>query len=123
MAELNSLALQNATGLTYRQGDWWCRAGLLVPAGGPHPGSGQGRRFSEREVWVASVLAELRRLGGTLDVLRRVASQLRLDDPAMVGTIYVGPEGWISHAPAPACWCIDLDSIPVGADGPTVPSR
>lgn len=112
--------LARETGISFRMCDYWCQVGILEPIeDGPRsergttaarPGSGSPRRFTASEMWVAAVLAELRLVGAPLDVLRRVASQLRMATEYH-GVVFVDPEGWLAREPSPVCWRLDLDSI------------
>lgn len=107
----SGLELAHACGLSYRQVDYWTRAGVLVPVF-ENPGSGGGNRrpFSEDELRVARVLARLRSVGAGLEVLIVVASQLRaLDD--WTGRLFVSPEFGISRVAVDLCWSIDLDAL------------
>lgn len=106
-------------GITYRMADYWSRVGVLVPVIEP-TGSGTPRCFDEPEVQVATVLSHLRLLGADMNILRRVASQLRIDKSFLApGALYIDPEGWCSHTPLVVCWRLDVMAIasvvPAGA--------
>jgi DNA-binding transcriptional MerR regulator len=55
-----------ATGVTYRQLDYWARLGLVRPLGNGS-GSGVARRWPERELRVVALIGRLVRAGLTLD--------------------------------------------------------
>jgi DNA-binding transcriptional MerR regulator len=65
-------AVVAATGVTYRQLDYWARCGYVRPK---HEGAGSGvwRRWSERELHVAELIGRLTRAGVVLEVAARVA--------------------------------------------------
>lgn len=42
---ISSVELQELTGASYRQIDYWCRQGYIQPVGDGTPGTGQRRRF------------------------------------------------------------------------------
>lgn len=69
--------VQELTGASFRQLDWWARRGVLVPSIADANGSGTQRRYSDddvRAVRVVRALAELgakgRLLAGVPDVVR-----------------------------------------------------
>lgn len=59
-----------ALGLTYRQVDWWCRKGWLLPDN-PDPGSGYRRTFPPQEVAVAEVMFALTAAGVSASAAHR----------------------------------------------------
>ena len=65
-----------AVGVTYRQVDYWVRAGLLRTAR-PVEGTGNRRRFHVQEIHVARVVAALYALGADHELARPVAAAVR----------------------------------------------
>lgn len=116
---ISSINLSRASGLTYRQCDYWIRVGVLQTMDGrDEPGSGAQRSFAPEEVTVACVLAALRDLNVPLDTLKRVAEQLRLfDEDGWTGTLYVDTNGWISRDQPNmhAAYVINLDLFAANA--------
>lgn len=47
---VDSKELVELTGATYRQIDYWCSQGYIVPVGDGNPGSGRRRRFNRSVV-------------------------------------------------------------------------
>lgn len=110
---ITGLELAHACGLSYRQVDYWTRAGVLIPLV-ENPGSGGGNRrpFTDDELRVARVLAALRSLGAGLEVLIVVAAQLRdFDLVDWHGSLDVSPEFGITRAACALCWTVDLDAL------------
>lgn len=64
-----------ASTLSYRQVDYWCRVGVLTPEHDCY-GSGSRRRWSLQNVAVIRVLAALRPFTSDLTALRKVAGLL-----------------------------------------------
>jgi hypothetical protein len=96
------------TSLSYRQLDYWCRLGVLVPAEGANGGSGVGRRFDRQECEIVSVCAALARVRCPTTVLRVVAAQLRAADVVFDRpTLYVTADGAITDA-AETGWSVSL---------------
>jgi DNA-binding transcriptional MerR regulator len=69
--------------LTYRQLDYWVRAGLVTPSVCDAKGSGSVRRFSARDVLLLAILSHLIEIGISMQSMRRtfnaVAEQLPAD--------------------------------------------
>lgn len=76
-----------ATGVTYRQLDYWTRTGLVHPATPALPGSGYARGWHPDEVRVLAVLARLVAGGIAPHVSARLARDLV-------------EQGWAELAPA-----------------------
>lgn len=67
-----------ASGLSFRQLDWYDHQWVLTPSLAQAKGSGSKRRYSDLDLRVACVLARLGELvGSDLTVFRAVATQLR----------------------------------------------
>lgn len=64
------------TGATYRQIDYWCRAGILREAQ-PANGSGSRRAFHRSEIRIIRAVAALRQLGMTVDQAGAAVAELR----------------------------------------------
>lgn len=80
--------------ITYRQLDYWCRIGALVPSAAAAKGSGSRRRFTRQDVLVLAVLA----LVGAhlrISMLDEVGAVLRGWDASTWDdtTLLVGPGG------------------------------
>lgn len=58
-------------GCSYRQLDWWCRSGLLVPVV-PATGSGSSRLFDFAGVRHACIIARASALGLSMEPLHRL---------------------------------------------------
>jgi len=63
-------------GISYRILDYWDRQDVLTPHR-PAYGSGTQRGYSDDDLAIGLVLANLRSMGAGCDVLRHVADQLR----------------------------------------------
>jgi hypothetical protein len=95
---------------TYRQVDYWIRAGVIAPAIASANGSGTRRAFTEDQVRVVRLVADLAALGATTPVLTRAAAWASLHPfEAWHGLAYVDDEGFVStQAPGGSCWAVDL---------------
>lgn len=110
----SSAQLLEATGLTFRQLDYWASVDVLWPIspGGPNPGSGVNRRWSEREVQVVGALKALADLRCSTRVLRVVATTLRwMADDDLHGMLFVDSNAGLSREPCHACYCLSLDDV------------
>lgn len=56
---VTSARLVERSRITFRQLDYWTRAGLLRPANGPNPGSGTDRLWPVAEVAVATLMGRM----------------------------------------------------------------
>ncbi len=101
--------LCEATGLSFRQADYWCRTDVLWPIslGGAEPGSGYQREFSAREVQIAGALKALVDLGCKGPTLRIVAASLRW----LTGMMFVDRNGGLFRDYCHVCWAIDLSVV------------
>lgn len=109
-------------GISYRQLDYWCRAGVLTPVstsdawGHPcgadpsSPGSGRHRRFTARQVAVLRACGQLARLCGDVPALTAlvdaVGDEVRLPVTVAIdvdGIAHLDPLGPSSFAP---CWAV-----------------
>lgn len=66
-----------ATGITYRQLDYWARTGLVVPSLRGAEGSGTQRLYSFRDVLVLKVVKRLLDTGVSLQQIRTAVEHLR----------------------------------------------
>jgi hypothetical protein len=57
--QLNGPELAQRAGITYRQVDYWTRAGYLHSIGPPMPGTGYQRAYLEAEIPVARLMRDL----------------------------------------------------------------
>lgn len=104
--------LAREAGITYRQLDYWVRAGVLEPVARRALQSGVLRVFDDDEARVARALAQLRTLGAPLKVLREVAGQLReFTDSDWRHAIFVDHAGIVGRFPSRLCWALDLSDV------------
>jgi DNA-binding transcriptional MerR regulator len=66
-----------ATGVTYRQLDYWARTGLLEPTVRNPSGSGTQRLYSFRDILVLKIIKRLLDTGVSLQQIRVAVTQLR----------------------------------------------
>jgi DNA-binding transcriptional MerR regulator len=71
-----------ATGITYRQLDYWARTGLVEPSIRPAYGSGTQRLYSFRDVVVLKIVKRLLDTGVSLQNIRTAVQHLRSSAPA-----------------------------------------
>lgn len=71
-----------ATGITYRQLDYWARTGLVEPSIRPAYGSGTQRLYSFRDVVVLKIVKRLLDTGVSLQNIRTAVQHLRSSGPA-----------------------------------------
>lgn len=77
----------SATGISYRQLDYWARTGLVVPSVRDATGSGSARLYSFRDVLVLKVVKRLLDTGVSLHNIRTAVELLRargMDDLAQL---------------------------------------
>ncbi len=67
----------SATGITYRQLDYWARTGLVEPSIRPAVGSGSQRLYSFRDVVVLKIVKRLLDTGVSLQNIRTAVQHLR----------------------------------------------
>lgn len=72
-------------GLTYRQVDYWTRAGYLTPIGNPRPGHGYPREYADDQVSLAVQMSRLTKAGIPMPQARDVAWQLLAQGYADLG--------------------------------------
>ena len=85
--------LQACPGLSYRQLDQWCRAGVIAPAVGAL-GSGSRRRFHAEQVRIVRLLSELSALGASYRAMAQAALEAgALPEQAWQGVVLVSVEG------------------------------
>jgi DNA-binding transcriptional MerR regulator len=76
-----------ASGITYRQLDYWARTGLVEPSIRPATGSGTQRLYSFRDILVLKVVKRLLDTGVSLQQIRVAVGHLRergVDDLAQI---------------------------------------
>jgi DNA-binding transcriptional MerR regulator len=71
-----------ATGITYRQLDYWARTGLVEPSVRPAYGSGTQRLYSFRDVVVLKIVKRLLDTGVALQNIRTAVQHLRSVGPS-----------------------------------------
>jgi hypothetical protein len=114
--------LIEATGITYRQLDYWVREGLLRLANPEQSGSGSTRLFLPEELTVARALAHLSAGGISGPILRAVPPLIRgRGEPIEVDnwTVVVDPPPRLRLPVAPVTLVVrtDLDpELPAAAD-------
>lgn len=72
---VSATEVQARANISYRQLDYWCSTGYLVPDRS-NPGSGRGRSFSADEAEVACLMGDLVRLGVTPLTAARLAREI-----------------------------------------------
>jgi hypothetical protein len=104
---LSATEVCQRTGASYRQVDYWCRSGVIEPWVGA-TGNGSRRVFSEYQVRVVRLIADLAALGAQAPVLRRAAvCAARIID--WTGIAFVDEDGNITYdPPGKSCWLVDL---------------
>lgn len=122
----STVEFAEAAGITYRQADYWCRNEVLAPAA-PAKGSGSRRRFDEREIRVARLIAAVTFSNGGpgCEVYARIARQARAIDQAnWTGAIYVDlTAGWMGREmpdDVTACFAVNLDRCAAPVERATV---
>lgn len=68
-----SAEVMDATGLTYRQVDYWTRMGWLRTVTAPTPGSGYWRAYPRAEVRVAHLMVAMANAGVAVQVAAEAA--------------------------------------------------
>jgi len=63
--------VRRRVGVSYRQLDYWARAGIVSPSIAPAEGSGSRRRWAEIDVQRLMVAKLLREAGVSLEAIRR----------------------------------------------------
>lgn len=87
------MELVQHTGVSYRQLDYWIRAGYVKPMGDPGPGTGNAREFSWVQVQIATWMARLVKAGFTPAAAARIASP---DTQACQAALAALQAGWNS---------------------------
>jgi hypothetical protein len=85
------------SGVTYRQVDFWCRAGYLKPSTKARPGTGHYRKFAPSEALIAKYALKLIAAGFTAPYALRYARTLvETRAPIMLanGLVEIGRPGW-----------------------------
>lgn len=66
----------NITGITYRQLDYWCRTGLIVPSISGSSGPGTIRGFSHRDLIMVKIIKRLLDTAVSLQQIRRTVDPI-----------------------------------------------
>lgn len=82
-----------ATGITYRQLDYWARTGLVEPSVRPAYGSGTQRLYSFRDVVVLKIVKRLLDTGVSLQNIRTAVQHLRSVIPAELARMTLMSDG------------------------------
>jgi DNA-binding transcriptional MerR regulator len=82
-----------ATGITYRQLDYWARTGLVEPSVRPAYGSGTQRLYSFRDVVVLKIVKRLLDTGVSLQNIRTAVQHLRSAGPAELARMTLMSDG------------------------------
>jgi DNA-binding transcriptional MerR regulator len=82
-----------ATGITYRQLDYWARTGLVEPSIRPAYGSGTQRLYSFRDVVVLKIVKRLLDTGVSLQNIRNAVQHLRSCGPAELARMTLMSDG------------------------------
>lgn len=111
-------------GVSYRQVDYWARAGVIVPAGVTDwhdnpvspaepaaPGSGRSRRFTDRQVAILEACGRLARLCAGVEVLAAMVAAC--ENVAFPVTVAIDVDGraHLDHpnpAALGACWLVTV---------------
>lgn len=83
----------SATGITYRQLDYWARTGLVEPSIRPAYGSGSQRLYSFRDVVVLKIVKRLLDTGVSLQNIRNAVQHLRSCGPAELARMTLMSDG------------------------------
>jgi DNA-binding transcriptional MerR regulator len=82
-----------ATGITYRQLDYWARTGLVEPSVRPAYGSGTQRLYSFRDVVVLKIVKRLLDTGVSLQNIRTAVRHLRSRAPGELARMTLMSDG------------------------------
>jgi DNA-binding transcriptional MerR regulator len=82
-----------ATGITYRQLDYWARTGLVEPSVRPAYGSGTQRLYSFRDVVVLKIVKRLLDTGVSLQNIRTAVRHLRSVGPSVLARMTLMSDG------------------------------
>jgi DNA-binding transcriptional MerR regulator len=82
-----------ATGITYRQLDYWARTGLVEPSVRPAYGSGTQRLYSFRDVVVLKIVKRLLDTGVALQNIRTAVQHLRSVGPPELARMTLMSDG------------------------------
>jgi DNA-binding transcriptional MerR regulator len=82
-----------ATGITYRQLDYWARTGLVEPSVRSACGSGTQRLYSFRDVVVLKIVKRLLDTGVSLQNIRTAVRHLRSSGPAELARMTLMSDG------------------------------
>jgi DNA-binding transcriptional MerR regulator len=82
-----------ATGITYRQLDYWARTGLVEPSIRPAYGSGTQRLYSFRDVVVLKIVKRLLDAGVSLQNIRNAVQHLRSCGPSELARMTLMSDG------------------------------
>jgi DNA-binding transcriptional MerR regulator len=82
-----------ASGVTYRQLDYWARTGLVEPGIRPGYGSGAQRLYSFRDVVVLKIVKRLLDTGVSLQNIRTAVHHLRARTPAELARMTLMSDG------------------------------
>lgn len=109
------------TGLTYRQIDYYDRRGMFSPSLAPARGNGTRRVYSADDVDRGRLVAALRALGATFEVIARVLEQLPARSADWPSFLFIGCDGELSELrpPGPAWWGVQTSRVRAGAHGVT----
>ena len=107
MKPINSGELMRHIDLSYRQIDYWCSVGAIVPSGSPcNPGAGERRVWSVRDLQRLQAIARFQRLAHhfgrdvPVDTLHRIwygladSDTVELGEPGASLTIELRPPEW-----------------------------
>lgn len=112
VAMISSTEMCRLAGCSYRQLDYWCRQRVVTPAKAANgQGSGNQRRFTERQVRTVRLVTDLAALGAQHGVLQRAFELAELiPESSWTGTAYVDMTGNLTVSPPPVpSWALDLE--------------
>ena len=101
---MNTKELCRSVGISLRQAQWWCEAGVLRPTY-----IGRDRAFDEEQVFRAALVKELRRKGVPLQQARKVVAKKPQGDFLVLtprSRLWCSKENVLACVASAACPCL-----------------
>jgi DNA-binding transcriptional MerR regulator len=101
---MNTNELCRSIGISLRQAQWWCEAGVLRPAY-----IGNARSFDAEQVLIAALVKELRRKGVSLQQARKVVAKKPQGDFLVItprSRLWCSKENVLACVASAACACL-----------------
>jgi hypothetical protein len=115
--------LMSLVGCTYRQIDHWVRMGYVHAIGDAEPGSGNPRRFTPKDVFMARIVKTLQGFGFSGLPLGDAMLNIRSHFQA-ARLVYIQADGTTHWGPGDtAAIVIDLDQLRLKSDAQTADNR